>query len=202
MTADQPTATNDGSAVAATAVATASNPPRLTGPQLLTDALIDAISRGHCGWSRKQLEILGVPWPAQSGWRQRLVAEGCSLSAEQVERLYTARKPRRLGNPGGFEPDGSLTPMPCPWCRRLVEPAMQGGNLREFCCRKHKNSYNAALNRLSLTYARTIRVPGSLKIWAEQRVDPSESATEGLPQTTQGAVQQGSPSAPPRDEVQ
>ena len=173
-------------------------PPRLSSPQTVTDELIDAVANGHCGWSRKQLEILGVPWPAQSGWRQRLVAEERSLSDEQVTAWYDARKkPKRTA-----EADPAEIPvLPCPWCRRLVEPVMQGGNTREFCCRKHKNSYNAALNRLSLTYARTIRVPGSLKIWAEQRVDPSSDGQDGLPRTTEGAGQEDGPSAPARPDV-
>ncbi len=154
-------------------------PPRLTGPQPLTDALIDSISRGHCGWSKRQLHLLGVGWPPPSGWRQRLVVEGRILTGEEVEALYAARKkPKRPE--GADNPESPLVPMPCPWCRRLVEPVTQGGRTKEFCCKRHKNLYNAALNRLSLTYARTIRTPGSLRIWAAARVDPSQSGGSAL----------------------
>ena len=191
MTADQATATAES-----VRALTAAEPPRFSGPQAITNELIDAVANGHCGWSRKQLEILGVPWPAKSGWRQRLVAEERTLAGELVASLYATRKTKRPENPDGPNLEGSLTPMPCPWCRRLVEPVMQGGNTREFCSRRHKNSYNAALNKLSIAYARTIRVPGSLKIWAEQRVDPSSDGQDGLPQTTQGAEPQDSPQRP------
>ena len=99
------------------------------------------------------------------------------------------RKPKRPETPDGPNLEGSLIPMPCPWCRRLVEPVMQGGRTKEFCCKKHKNSYNAALNRLSLAYARTIRTPGSLQMWAAGRVDLTESDLDGLPRTPPTVVQ-------------
>ena len=150
MTTDQATTTAARiDAVADAAVATASIPPRLTGPRVIDNELIDAVANGHCGWSRKQLEILGVPWPAQSGWRQRLVIAGRTLTAEEVEALYAVgKKPKRPE--GADNPESPLVPMPCPWCRRLVEPVTQGGRTKEFCCKRHKNLYNAALNRVLL----------------------------------------------------
>jgi len=93
---------------------------------------------------------------------------------------------------------------PCPWCRRLVEPVMQGGHLKEFCSKRHKNLYNAALNKLSIAYARTIRTPGSLQIWAAARVDPSLGGGNGLEAPTGasgGTERQGSPSAPASPDV-
>ena len=195
MTADQATTTAES-----VGAPIGGEPSRLVGPQPLTDALIDAVGTSGCGWSRKQLKILGVDWPVQSGWRQRLVAEGRSLTAEQVTALYDARK-KPKGTEGADDPESPLVPTPCPWCRRLVEPVMQGGRTKEFCCKKHKNRYNAALNRLSLAYARTIRTPGNLKTWAGGRVDLTESGAEGLPRATEGAGQQGDSSVPPRDET-
>ena len=192
MTADRATATAES-----VRAHIGTEPPRLTGSQTVTNKLIASIGTSQCGWSKRQLKILGVSWPSPAGWRQRLVAEGRSLTGGEVDALYAARKPKRTA-----EADPAEIPvLPCPWCRRLVEPVMQGGNTREFCCRKHKNSYNAALNRLSLTYARTIRVPGSLKIWAEQRVDPSPSGAEGSPRPIPEAGQEDGPSAPARPDV-
>ena len=91
---------------------------------------------------------------------------------------------------------------PCPWCRRLVEPVMQGGHLKEFCSKRHKNLYNAALNKLSIAYARTIRTPGSLRTWAAARVNPSPGGAEDVSRTSEGPEYQSDSSAPPRDEVQ
>ena len=195
MTDDQ--ATPAGSSVGAPIGA---EPPQLTGPQPLTDALIDAVANGHCGWSRRQIEILGAPWPLVAGWREKLVSEARTLTGEEVEALYDARKkPKRPE--GADDTESPLVPAPCPWCRRLVEPVTQGGNLKEFCSKKHKNSYNAALNRLSLAYARTIRTPGSLQMWAAGRVDLTENAVDALPRTTEAVGQQETPSAAPHDKA-
>ncbi len=188
MTADQATATAESALARATV-----EPPQLTGPQPLTDELIGAVANGHSGWSRKQIEILGGPWPLVAGWREKLVAEGRSLSGEEVERLYSARKTKRPE--GADDPESPLAPAPCPWCRRLVEPVTQGGRTKEFCCKRHKNLYNAALNRLSLTYARTIRTPGSLKTWAERRVDPSPNGPGGFTRTNEQAAPAAAPGA-------
>ena len=185
MTTDQATTTAARiDAVADAAVATASRPPRLTGPRVIDNELIDAVANGHCGWSRMQLEILGVPWPAQSGWRQRLVAEGRILSSEEVDELYAARKTKRTA-----EADPAEIPvLPCPWCSRPVQRIEQGGNLREFCSRKHKNLFNAALTTASIAHSRLLRVPGALRTWTEARVNPSPSGGSALqaPETPNG----------------
>ena len=192
MTADQATATADP-----VATASGTEPPRLTGPQLITNELIDAVANGHCGWTRKQLQILDVSWPPQSGWRQRIVAKGRTLSAEEVEALYAARKAKR---PVEADPAG-IPVLPCPWCSKPVQRIEHGGRIKEFCCKKHKTAFNNSLSKLSIATARLMRTPGALRTWAEGRVNPSPSGAEGLPRVTEGAGQQGSPSAPPRDET-
>ena len=196
MTADQATATAEPVGARA-----GTEPPRLTGPQPLTDALIDAVGTSGCGWSRKQIEILGASWPLEGGWRERIVAEGRTLSAEQVEALYDARKKaKRPENPNG--PDDSLVPTPCPWCRRLVEPVTQGGHTREFCSRKHKTLFNAALTTASIEHSRLLRIPGALKSWTERRVHPWQSGDEGSPRATGGPGSQDGPLAAPRDSLE
>ena len=193
MTANQATATAEpvGAPIG-------SEPPHLSGPRIITNALIDAVANGHCGWSRKQLEILGVPWPAQSGWRQRLVAEERSLSDEQVTALYDARKkPKRTA-----EADPAEIPvLPCPWCSRPVQRIEQGGRLKEFCSKRHNTAFNNALTKASIEYARLLRTPGALKTWTEPRFKPSPSGAAHLGPSP-GAGQEDGPSAPPRDEVQ
>ena len=126
---------------------------------------------------------LGVGWPPPSGWRQRLVAEGRILTGEEVEALYAARKPKRPGGPAEADP-AEITELPCPWCSRPVQRIEQGGNLREFCSRKHKNLFNAALTTASIAHSRLLRVPGALRTWTEARVNPSPSGAEGLPRVT------------------
>ena len=90
MNALQATATAEPVSARASA-----EPPRLSGPQVITASLIDAVGTSGCGWSRKQIEILGASWPLAVGWREKLVAEGRTLSAEEVE----ARAPGYRGTP-------------------------------------------------------------------------------------------------------
>ncbi len=123
MTADQATATAESALARATV-----EPPQLTGPQPLTDELIGAVANGHCGWTRKQLQILDVSWPPQSGWRQRIVAKGRTLSAEEVEALYAARKAKR---PVEADPAG-IPVLPCPWCSRPVRRIVRQAALRAY----------------------------------------------------------------------
>ena len=193
MTADQATTLLDPGAADA--------PPQFTGPQVITNELIDAVANGHCGWSKRQLQLLGVGWPPPSGWRQRLVAEGRALTGQEVEDLYAARKKKGTAEDGAL---GEISVLPCPWCSRPVQRVEQGGHLKEFCSKRHKNLYNAALNKLSIAYARTIRTPGSLQIWAAARVDPSLGGGNGLEAPTGasgGTERQGSPSAPASPDV-
>ena len=197
MTADQTIATMAISGDAPT--------PRLTGPQPVTDELIASIGTSECGWSRKQLKILGVPWPPKAGWRQRIVATKRTLSAEQVEMLYAARKKKRPENLDGPDPESPLIPTPCPWCGRLVEPVMQGGHLKEFCNKRHRLAFNNALTTASIEYARLLRVPGTLRLWTEARVNSTGSGANALqaPEMPNGEPKrQDGPSAPPRDEAQ
>ena len=203
MTDDQAMATAEPidariDALAATAVATASNPPRLTGPRVIDNELIASIATAQCGWSKRQLQLLGVGWPPPSGWRQRLVAEGRSLTGEEVEALFAARKTKRTA-----EGDPAEIPvLPCPWCSRPVQRVEQGGRTKEFCNKKHKTAFNNSLTKLSIATARLMWTPGALRTWAEGGVNPSPSGAEGSPQVTARAGHLDAPSAPPRDEVQ
>ena len=180
MTADQAMATAESAPIG-------TEPPRLTGPQPLTDALIASIGTSECGWSKRQLQLLDVGWPPPSGWRQRLVAEGRTLSAEQIEALYAARKAKRA-----TEADPAEIPvLPCPWCSRMVKRVEQGGHTREFCDKRHKTNFNNALTKASIEYARLLRTPGALRSWTGARVNPSPGDLGGLPR----ANEQGAPSA-------
>ena len=143
----------------------------------LTDALISEVATARDGFTREQLGILGIGWPPPKGWRQRIVAEGRSLTAEEVEDLYAARKKKGTAEDGAL---GEIPLLPCPWCSRPVRRIEQGGHLREFCSRKHKNLFNAALTTASIAHSRLLRVPGALRTWTEARVDPSQSGGSAL----------------------
>ena len=80
MTAGQATATDEP-----VGALTAAEPPRFSDPQAISNELITNIATAQCGWTRKQLKILGVPWPPPSGWRQRLVAEGAPINALETD---------------------------------------------------------------------------------------------------------------------
>ena len=190
MTADQATTLLDPGAADA--------PPQFTGPQVITNELIDTVATGHCGWSRKQVEILGASWPLEAGWREKLVAEGRTLTGEEVEDLYAARKKKGTAEDGAL---GEIPVLPCAWCSKPVQRIEHGGRIKEFCCKKHKTAFNNSLSKLSIATARLMRTPGALRTWAEGRVNPSPSGAEGLPRVTEGAGQQDAPSAPAKPDV-
>jgi len=195
MSTDQATATAES---VRTHIGT--EPLRLSGQQTVTNELIASIATKQCGWSKRQLQLLGVGWPPPSGWRQRLVTEGRSLSAEEVKALYAARKTKRTA-----EADPAEIPvLPCPWCSRPVQRIEQGGHLKEFCNKRHNTAFNNALTKASIEYARLLRTPGALKTWTEPRFNPSPSGAEGLqaPVTPNGEPErQDSLSAPASPDV-
>lgn len=51
----------------------------------ITQSLILAGRSGPGGWNAKQLEILGVSWPPQSGWQKRI--EGNFIDSRDAERF-------------------------------------------------------------------------------------------------------------------
>ena len=54
------------------------------------DILLDGMSeRG--GWNKRQLEILGVPWPPPKGWK-KWVSGYLKLPKSEVERFLSLRK--------------------------------------------------------------------------------------------------------------
>ena len=169
--------------------------PRLTGPQPITGELIDAVSTSNCGWSRKQIEILGASWPLETAWRERIVAEGRTLTAEEVEALYAARKTKAEAALA------EIPVLPCPWCSRPVQRIEHGGRIKEFCSKRHKTAFNNSLSKLSIATARIMRTPGALRTWAQGGVNPVSGGAEGLTRVTEGVVYQSDSSAPPRDEV-
>lgn len=63
----------------------------------LTHELIEAgatkLKGKPCGWSRKQLAILGVPWPLVKGWKSKLV--GVEIPEAWYEEFLSLRGKRK-----------------------------------------------------------------------------------------------------------
>lgn len=58
----------------------------------ITDSLIDAGASDAGGWSESQLRLLGVMWPPQKGWRERMIGRRKSGAAiASFLRLKSAR---------------------------------------------------------------------------------------------------------------
>jgi hypothetical protein len=55
----------------------------------ITDQLIDAGESERGGWSKAQLTILGVAWPPQTGWKDRV--RGRIISQSEAERFVSLR---------------------------------------------------------------------------------------------------------------
>ena len=46
--------------------------------RILTAALIEKGKSARGAWSKKQLDLLGVPWPLKKGWKRRLIGKSVS----------------------------------------------------------------------------------------------------------------------------
>ena len=55
----------------------------------ITDRLLDAGKSERGGWSKAQLTILGVAWPLQTGWKDRV--RGRIISQSKAERFVSLR---------------------------------------------------------------------------------------------------------------
>ena len=64
----------------------------------ITATLIEAGKSIRGGWNRKQMDILGVDWPAREGWQRKVI--GKEIHGDEAERFLhlrgtTERKARR-----------------------------------------------------------------------------------------------------------
>ena len=133
----------------------------MTVPHLLTDALISEVATDRGGWTREQLNLLGVPWPAPQGWRRKLVSEQRTLTDAEVDELREARvtvAERRSQSAASERPT-----LPCPWCGEPVEQKKFGKHTRTFCDKDCKNAYNNALGWLGRFIGRCATEPGLLQ---------------------------------------
>ena len=64
----------------------------------ITATLIEAGESIRGGWNRKQMDILGIDWPAREGWQRKVI--GKEIHGDEAERFLhlrgtTERKARR-----------------------------------------------------------------------------------------------------------
>jgi hypothetical protein len=59
----------------------------------VTDALLEAGKTQSGGWTKAQLEILGVAWPPQPGWKQKV--RGTLIPKSDAERFLALSKADR-----------------------------------------------------------------------------------------------------------
>lgn len=62
---------------------------------ILTHELIEQGKSRIGGWSRDQLELLGVEWPPVAGWKDRLACSGRDV-ADEVVAEFLDLKDRHL----------------------------------------------------------------------------------------------------------
>lgn len=61
-----------------------------SGKVLLTKQMIEEGISSKGGYNKKQLEILGVEWPPQKGWKSALI--GTMISKKQYQNFLNAKK--------------------------------------------------------------------------------------------------------------
>ena len=128
---------------------------------LLTDALISEIATDRGAWTREQLNLLGVPWPAPQGWRKQLVAEKRTLTDAEVEELREARVTVAQRRSQSASRDRPI--LPCPWCGEPVEQKKVGPHVKMFCDKDCKNGFNNGLAWFGRFLGRCATEPGLLQ---------------------------------------
>jgi hypothetical protein len=56
---------------------------------ILTDYIIEEGKSFNGGWSQPQVELLGVSWPPQSGWKKKLV--GIEVDDDVVDKFLSLK---------------------------------------------------------------------------------------------------------------
>lgn len=55
----------------------------------ISESLLEAGKSIRGGWNRKQMDILGVDWPAERGWRKKTI--GKEITPEDAEKFLDLR---------------------------------------------------------------------------------------------------------------
>ena len=62
----------------------------------ITKSLIHSVATLRGGWTREQLEILGVPWPPASGWMDRIIGKK-HITAADLSKLTELSDKSKVG---------------------------------------------------------------------------------------------------------
>jgi hypothetical protein len=73
----------------------------------LTENLIRAMATNGCGFTREQMDILGVGWPPPKGWIKRLI--GTAIPEDTYSRLLAMKGKGRKWRAENSFPDSQLT---------------------------------------------------------------------------------------------
>lgn len=60
--------------------------------EMVTHELLEAGKSPNGGWPKKQLALLGVPWPLKRGWKRRVIGKFISVHDADKFRLWHGRK--------------------------------------------------------------------------------------------------------------
>lgn len=82
------------------------------GKVIMTHAIIELARSRNGGWSKKQLELVGVDWPLANGWKKSLI--GQEITASIVHKFISMRDrhlppPPKKGSPTARFPDTQPT---------------------------------------------------------------------------------------------
>lgn len=65
---------------------------------------------GSGGWTRAQMESLGLPWPIRSGWMDAIA--GAQISTEAAQLFLTSGKAKRAPKTGNIDARSLFTEAP------------------------------------------------------------------------------------------
>lgn len=46
---------------------------------VITNEFLVSNATNNCGWTKYQIEILGLPWPLERGWKEKVIGMRISL---------------------------------------------------------------------------------------------------------------------------
>ncbi len=88
---------------------------------VISQTLLDAGRSDRGSWSKRQLQLLGVPYPLQSGWKQRILGQTVS---EQTARDFIALKNQHLKPQDRRRAPAATAPAPQPASPPVAAPAI------------------------------------------------------------------------------
>jgi hypothetical protein len=161
---------------------------------IITHEFLDRGMSERGGWTRSQLEILGVEWPPESGWPRRVIGtELDELDAEAFLSLrgvpgQSRRLPRkpRVRHEAKFEPKRPKRPTPnlsaiihtdgcCLWGKSVhlggwAATIVTGDGIRREISRGYRDTTNNRMEVMAAIYGlRELKEPHAVTLWSDAR---------------------------------